>query len=92
MLEFKVKTEYILALFGICFLMATSILFYYIWLQAYFSGSMQVPLHINRHGEANPEFIVIPITLIFGFWAIKYLFVHPEYKEKMEEGNDKRNA
>lgn len=62
------KIQTYLIIIGLAFLISNSIVLYLIFLEAYFNDFIAV-FEINRLGEAYPEFVLMPITLILGFYA-----------------------
>ena len=69
----KQRIRKILQLLGIGTLFAHSITLYSTFLMAYFHN-YRVSVTINTFGEANLEFIIIPITIAFGLWALIGIF------------------
>jgi len=66
-----------LMLYGYSFGTAGLIVVYYMFLKAYYSGKMRTTVLINRFGEANLEFALLPIILGvnligFGYLLSKY--------------------
>jgi len=57
--------------------MGSSILLYFTFLAGYFNG-YEILITVNSCGEANFEFILIPIFLIIGCWtslsSLKFFF------------------
>ena len=55
-----------------------NILTYMAFLQAYFSSTKTVIIHVNRFGEADIEFIYFPILL--ALIIMTYCFIHKKIK------------
>lgn len=69
----SLESKYIVALVGYGFALGDFILIYLIFLKAYFHPCQCVMIDINAIGEANFEFIVLPILLgisLIGFYFL----------------------
>ena len=66
----KLSPKKILSLIGITVLLANSITLYITFLFAYFNNG-KIIVYVNNMGEANFEFILIPVTIILGLYALK---------------------
>jgi len=60
--------------FGVGSLIANSVVLYATFLFAYLSNSGAVTISVNNFGEAPIEFLLIPISLVLGIYAIFSLF------------------
>ena len=69
----KQRIKKILQMLGVGVLFAYSITLYSTFLMAYFHN-YRILVAVNKFGEANIEFIIIPITLIWGLWALIGIF------------------
>ena len=61
---------------GITCLIANSIVLYISFLWAYFSNDYVFSARINDLGEAHFEFVLLPVTIILGLYAVVNLFRH----------------
>jgi len=68
------KTKTLLCGIGLTCLLANSLVLYISFLWAYFSNDYVFSARINDFGEAHFEFILLPITIILGLYAIINLF------------------
>lgn len=74
---------------GLGALVANSISLYITFLWAYFINDMVFATNINCYGEAQLEMIVIPITMIVGFWSIFDIFKNKvKYENKTVRSAD----
>ena len=64
------KGKTLLCGIGITCLFANSLVLYISFLWAYFSNDYVFSARINDFGEAHLEFILLPITIILGLYAI----------------------
>ena len=69
----KIKIKELLKILGVGVLFSHSIVLYTTFLTAYFNGH-RVMVYVNRSGEANIEFIIMPITLVLGLWALYCMY------------------
>ena len=76
-LRLTVTKRYLLAIIGISLLISNSIVLYLTFLAAFFNeGTIRIT--INDYGEAIPEFILLPITLIFRGYGFIYFYKKKE--------------
>jgi hypothetical protein len=69
----KTCLKYLVVAFGLTCGLYFTLLMYYVFLTAWFSGTNSVTIHINRSGEALFEFFFIPTAIIFilaAYWFI----------------------
>jgi hypothetical protein len=59
---------------GLGFLIANNIVLYLTFLWAYFFNDYVFSTNINAFGEANFEFVILPISIILGVYACFSLF------------------
>jgi len=65
------KTKKLITIIGLGCLLSHTLILYIIFLEAYFMNDFKAVLEINRFGEANIEFIIMPITVILGFYTVR---------------------
>jgi hypothetical protein len=68
------KSKLLLCGIGITCLIANSVVLYISFLWAYFSNDYVFSARINDFGEAHLEFILLPLTIILGVYAVLILF------------------
>lgn len=61
---------------GLVCLIANSLVLYISFLWAYFSNNYVFSARINDFGEAHFEFVLLPVTLVLGVYAVINLFRH----------------
>jgi len=59
---------------GLTCLISNSIVLYVSFLWAYFSNDFVFSFRINDFGEAHIEFILLPLTIVLGFYSFIVLF------------------
>ena len=69
---------------GIAFLVWYSIVLYITFLIAYLNNN-HVNVYINWFGEANFEFILLPVSLIWGVYSLYYI-LKPGLKIHLRRG------
>ncbi len=63
------RTKNVLAFLGVGMLFAHSCSLYWMFLEAYYND-YELLIAVNNYNEANIEFVMIPVTLIWGFYGI----------------------
>ena len=66
-----INLKKLLTVIGLGCLLSHSIILYIIFLEAYFMNDFKAVLEINRFGEANIEFVIMPVTVILGFYTVR---------------------
>jgi hypothetical protein len=64
------RTKLVLYSIGLACLLANSIVLYLTFLYAYFGNNYQFSADINMFGEAHLEFVLLPLSLGLGIYAI----------------------
>jgi len=64
------RTKLVLYSVGLACLLANNIVLYLTFLYAYLGNNYQFSAHINMFGEAHLEFILLPLSLGLGMYAI----------------------
>jgi len=74
----KGMIKYAMTILGIGHLLAMSVVLTLTWFTAWFSGQYAVIVYINTAGEAIYELFLVPICLVWGIWAVYYVWKHME--------------
>ena len=74
----KRMIKYTMTIFGLGHLLAMSVVLTLTWFTAWFGGQYAVIVTINTAGEAIYELFLVPICLVWGIWAVYYVWKHME--------------
>ena len=69
----RASCRFLLAVFGIGFLVSISLVFYLTFLAAFLNGG-SITITVNSIGEAWFEFFLIPVTFVLGVYGFVYFF------------------
>ena len=84
----KETNKIYIKIFGISLMLATTLCFSYIFMNAYFSSTKTTLIDINSIGEANVEFLLNFIVIILGFLTLKFSFDDLDNFKKLKGGKN----